>query len=964
MIVEGQERAWRVIESFAARFGEPHWLLACHAALPLALTPQIVHFLRTRFLRGRVPYVAEVDLLLSRLCRPAGAELFAMDSAVRARLLVEMELNPREHPELGRGRMREVARLILEWTRHIARSEAARHELRAQHWGAMLCLAEERDAAARAMAEAFRAAVDNPGEISSLSALVRAFAAELREYPELVHYAEEVGQLLAEPGRFAPTDAVIEPVRRILGIAVPDFVFISLEKSLEVVGKSGEELPRAVVNELGVESQGAKSQSSNRAECNLFLSYSNRDQGLRDVLETHFATLKREGAIRTWHDRRIGAGREWQGEIDQHLESANLILLLISPDFIGSDYCFDREMGRALERHRAGEARVVPVILRPTDWQTADFAHLQAIPRDGKAITKWRNRDEAFVEVVRGLRSVVAELRRVDTPEATPPRPVYSNNMTRELSESLEAAYRLKADLSVEGRDTTEVVEEILALRRRLRQGAQLKAGDYLLDGRFQLLEEIGHGGFAQVWKVYDRAGRAQVAVKVLHSQHTRDRSRRERFFRGARYMARLVHPNIVRVIEEQCEDGGYPFFVMEYLGGGDFRRAVLEGRLSHQERLQIVLEVGEALSFAHGNGVIHRDVNPRNILLAPDGSPKLTDFDLVRAADTTGGTRTAMLGTFLYTSPEAMADAREAAEPADVYGLGMTAIFALQGADLSADALWELPRLVSRLEVSERCRQVLLRAVARKVGERWSTVKDFCSALRQAGPLMRLSVSKVAPLIQGLAKQRILVFNNSGSRPLRIKIVPAGRPFRGITFEPWEFEIAPRKKAGVRAHLDEGTLPDNFVAQRISYQCQIDGDSRNILAFSIEVKAGPRPVVIPARVSFGKLEDGMTETRFVEVSNQGGIPLLLKEIEPEGSGQLRVGDGVSLPLKVGPGAMQAIELVWDTTRKEIASGADAVGFRLVFGNFQPDHLVGASAEVFGSELKIESSDTTDDGAV
>ena len=144
----------------------------------------------------------------------------------------------------------------------------------------------------------------------------------------------------------------------------------------------------------------------------VFFSYSHRDETLRDELETHLALLKREGEIDTWHDRRIGAGREWKGEIDARLESADLILLLISPDFIASDYCFDLEMTRALERHAAGDARVIPIILRPTDWQTASFAKLQALPKGGKPITTWSDRDTAFVDVVNGLRAAIRELHR------------------------------------------------------------------------------------------------------------------------------------------------------------------------------------------------------------------------------------------------------------------------------------------------------------------------------------------------------------------------------------------------------------------------------------------------------------------------------------------------------------------------------------------------------------------------
>jgi len=116
----------------------------------------------------------------------------------------------------------------------------------------------------------------------------------------------------------------------------------------------------------------------------IFFSYSHHDERDRDLLETHLAALRREGVIETWHDRRILAGRDWSGEISEHLESADIILLLISPYFIASDYCFDLEMKRALERHEAGEAVVVPVIIEHCDWHKLPFGKLQAIPTDGR----------------------------------------------------------------------------------------------------------------------------------------------------------------------------------------------------------------------------------------------------------------------------------------------------------------------------------------------------------------------------------------------------------------------------------------------------------------------------------------------------------------------------------------------------------------------------------------------------
>ena len=139
----------------------------------------------------------------------------------------------------------------------------------------------------------------------------------------------------------------------------------------------------------------------------VFISYSHADDALRRELEIHLALLKRQGFLRVWHDHEIQAGQPWRGEIDERLEHAALILLLISPDFLASDFCYDVEMTRALERHNARETLVVPVILRPSDWRSAPFGRLKATPRDGKPVTSWKDRDAAFLDVVRSLRKAL-----------------------------------------------------------------------------------------------------------------------------------------------------------------------------------------------------------------------------------------------------------------------------------------------------------------------------------------------------------------------------------------------------------------------------------------------------------------------------------------------------------------------------------------------------------------------------
>jgi TIR domain/CHAT domain len=139
----------------------------------------------------------------------------------------------------------------------------------------------------------------------------------------------------------------------------------------------------------------------------LFYSYSHEDESLRNELAKHLSLLQRQKVIAAWHDRMIGAGDEWRGQLDTNLEEAKVILLLISASFLASDYCHDIEMKRAMERHDARTATVIPVILRSVDWHGSPFARLQVLPKDGKPVTVWADRDEAFTDVAKGIRRVV-----------------------------------------------------------------------------------------------------------------------------------------------------------------------------------------------------------------------------------------------------------------------------------------------------------------------------------------------------------------------------------------------------------------------------------------------------------------------------------------------------------------------------------------------------------------------------
>jgi internalin A len=205
----------------------------------------------------------------------------------------------------------------------------------------------------------------------------------------------------------------------------PDEV-IPYEDLLVMESNGIDKFPRVVakkvlqldVDELvnGVDLVGTRRQDKTMAEqkhpIRLFCSYSRADESFRSDLNNHLMILRRMGLINAWDDRVIEAGEDWKQGIDLNLERADIILLLISADFIASDYCYEIEMKRALERHEKEEACVIPIILRDANWKNAPFAKLQALPKDGKPVDLWPNRDSAWRNISEGIERVVEEMRK------------------------------------------------------------------------------------------------------------------------------------------------------------------------------------------------------------------------------------------------------------------------------------------------------------------------------------------------------------------------------------------------------------------------------------------------------------------------------------------------------------------------------------------------------------------------
>jgi hypothetical protein len=142
----------------------------------------------------------------------------------------------------------------------------------------------------------------------------------------------------------------------------------------------------------------------------VFISYAHADETFRDQLDKQLSILKRVGIVEIWHDRRLVAGEEWDRGIKAELERADIILLLVSPDFIGSDYINDIEISRAMERHSSGSACVIPVILRHCAWNLATFAKLQVLPKDAKPVAKWADIDEAMLDIINGIKRAAEDI--------------------------------------------------------------------------------------------------------------------------------------------------------------------------------------------------------------------------------------------------------------------------------------------------------------------------------------------------------------------------------------------------------------------------------------------------------------------------------------------------------------------------------------------------------------------------
>jgi len=261
--------------------------------------------------------------------------------------------------------------------------------------------------------------------------------------------------------------------------------------------------------------------------------------------------------------------------------------------------------------------------------------------------------------------------------------------------------------------------------------------------GPYRIIEQMGQGGMATVFKAYHAALDRYVAIKALHPAMMEDPGFLARFQREARVVARLDHPNIVPIYD-YAEHGGRPYLVMKFIEGETLKARLVRGPLSEEETLKIVEAVGQALSYAHERGILHRDVKPSNVLLCPDGSIYLADFGLARIAEAGASTLSGdmLMGTPHYISPEQARGESDLDEGTDVYSFGVVLYELVVGrVPFDSDTPFSIihDHIYSPLplpcnvnpDVSESVQLVLLKALAKDREDRFKLVDEMVAAFR-----------------------------------------------------------------------------------------------------------------------------------------------------------------------------------------------------------------------------------------
>ncbi|HVF25520.1 MAG TPA: serine/threonine-protein kinase [Anaerolineales bacterium] len=385
--------------------------------------------------------------------------------------------------------------------------------------------------------------------------------------------------------------------------------------------------------------------------------------------------------------------------------------------------------------------------------------------------------------------------------------------------------------------------------------------------GPYRIIEQLGQGGMASVFKAYHASLDRYVAIKALHPAFNQDVTFESRFQREARVVAKLEHPNIVPVYD-YAEHEKRPYLVMKFIEGDTLKAKLDKSPLSSEDISKIVDAVGSALSYAHRQGVLHRDIKPSNVLVAQDGQMYLADFGLARIAQSGESTLSSdmIMGTPQYISPEQAMGKKDLDERTDLYSFGVMLYEMVVGqvpfnADTPFSVIHDhiysplpLPHTVNK-SVPERVERVLLKALAKDRDDRYENITQMVSAFKDAwteagipmqGTFIKISQSMKAPkqVAEGSLPVHTLVEPKTAKRPAQVEAPVAGsasiRP-RSAEWFTWLWV-----GAGVIVILCVGSLMfarSNRLFGRIFAASRVSTSTPEVFSLSTSI---PNPVLTP----------------------------------------------------------------------------------------------------------------------
>ncbi len=438
----------------------------------------------------------------------------------------------------------------------------------------------------------------------------------------------------------------------------------------------------------------------------IFYCYAREDQILRDELEKHLTPLKRSGKIVTWCDREILPGTEWERKISHELNTADLILLLVSPDFICSDYCYGNEMERACERYNAKEAWVIPIIIRPVLWKGTVISKFQLLPAEGKAVTKWPDRDEAFEHIAQGIDRVVEAL----------------------------LVQKTSRDLGLENEVQGRRIIPLFKDKPQPAKHRDLGRGETLLHKRYLIQRLIGQGGMGAVYLAKDLKEQGELcAIKEMSLTLVPPEEKEQaiqNFKIEAKILLALKHSNVPYLKGFFFQNRRY-FLVMEFINGSTLEDLLeRDGPFPERRVLVWAEQLCDVLAYLHSQNppIIFRDMKPGNVMVMDDDRLKLIDFGIARFFRPARSSDTQILGTPGFASPEQYGNA-QTDERSDIYSLGIT-LFQLLTNKFSDRGFGLNDIRASHPQISPRVASALEKATSVDTTYRYNSVTAFKRAL------------------------------------------------------------------------------------------------------------------------------------------------------------------------------------------------------------------------------------------